>query len=234
MKFSLLFQHHFDSATNHLCYAFPNIFKFTLFILAVIKMQQSYKYFFHTKLIEKGHMNIQKKESITPEKLAQDLATFAIDRTDLKTIMASIPASNDLNLTTIEYELQLLKIISVGWGISFYMAATDKNKRVISELFWDFIREVSVNISTLTQTTTGQEVNYFEIVKERLNTYVTIMQENPDETKNPSDVMGPAFASACNCKNNAIAILTGTKMFTLTLGSVKEYLNSVKIEAVSN
>jgi len=177
-------------------------------------------------------MNTIKKESILPEKLAQDLATFAIDRTDLKTILASLPASDELNLTTIEYELQLLKILSVGWGISFYMNAADKNKGVVSELFWDFIREISLNISTLTQTTTGTDVNYFEIVKERLNTYLAVMQENPDESQNPADVMGPAFASVCNCKDNAIAILTGTKMFTLTLGSVKEYLNSVTIDDV--
>ncbi len=177
-------------------------------------------------------MNSNKKESLSPEKLAQDLATFAIDRTDLKTLLASLPASDDLNLTTIEYELQLLKILSVGWGISFFMDATDKNKAVVSEMFWDFIREISVNISTLTQTTTGTDVNYFEIVKERLNTYLAVMQENPDEAQNPANIMGPAFASVCNCKDNAIAILTGTKMFTLTLGSVKEYLNSVKIKNI--
>ncbi len=177
-------------------------------------------------------MDTQKKESLTSEKLAQDLATFAIDRTDLKALLATLPESEDLNLTTIEYELQLLKILSVGWGISFYMPATDTNKSVVSELFWDFIREISNNISTLTQTTSGTDVNYFEIVKKRLDTYLEVMKNNPEEKKNPANVMGPTFAQMCNCKDNAIAILTGTKMFTLTLGSVKEYLNAVEIVKV--
>jgi hypothetical protein len=42
--------------------------------------------------------------------------------------------------------------------------------------------------------------------------------------------MGPAFAEISNNKDDAIAVLTGTKMFTLTLGAVKEYISSVTID----
>ncbi len=58
------------------------------------------------------------------------------------------------------------------------------------------------------------------------------MQGNPKESQNPANIMGPAFAKACKFENDAIAVLSGTKMFTLTLGAVKEYLNIVKIDDI--
>jgi hypothetical protein len=174
----------------------------------------------------------EKKENISVQQTAQDLATFAIDRTDLKQLLDAIPENNTLNTTIIEYELQILKILSVGWAISFYMAATDKNKAPLTQMFWEFVREISQNISTLTETTTGKNLDYFEILKQRLNTYLEIMKEKPEESQNPANVMGPAFANICNSENDAMAIITGTKMFTLTLGAVKEYLNAVTIEDI--
>ncbi|MCD4718783.1 MAG: hypothetical protein K8S13_02850 [Desulfobacula sp.] len=177
-------------------------------------------------------MEHDKKDPLSVQQLAQDLAAFAIDRTDLKKFLAAIPENSDLNLTIIEYELQILKILSVGWAISFFMPATDKNKGPLTQLFWEVIKELSQNISTLTQTTIGQSIDYFEILKQRLNTYLKVMQNNPDEAQNPANIMGPAFANACKCEDDAIAILTGTKMFTLTLGAVKEYLNTVKIDDI--
>ncbi|MBA3011996.1 MAG: hypothetical protein KKF12_02765 [Proteobacteria bacterium] len=177
-------------------------------------------------------MEAQNKETLTIKKMAQNLARFAIDRTDLKELLLAIPPKNDLNITTIEYELGLLKILSVGWGISFFMAATDKNKGPLTEYFWEMIQEISQNISDMTETATGTRVDYFNILKERLDLYVKQMQENPDQATNPALVMGPAFAAACGTKDNAIAVLIGTKMFTLTLGAVKEYINGVQIDEI--
>ena len=174
----------------------------------------------------------KKQETITVHQLAQNLATFAVDRTDLKELLATLPENNALNLTTIEYELQILKILSVGWAISFFMPATDQNKGSLTQTFWESIRQISQSISTLTQTTTGKNIDYFEIIKERLNTYLKTMQDNPDEVQNPASIMGPAFANICKCDNEPIAVLVGTKMFTLTLGAVKEYLNAVKIDNI--
>lgn len=177
-------------------------------------------------------MGQEKKESMTVEKMARDLSSFAIDRADLKELLSVIPDDARLNITTIEYELQLLKILSVGWALSFFMPVTDKNKGPLTQIFWEYIREISGNISTLTQTTTGKPVDYFEILKERLNLYLEAMQKNPETEQNPAVIIGPAFASACYSENNPAAILTGTKMFTLTLGAVKEYLNAVKIDDI--
>ena len=178
-------------------------------------------------------MTDPKNDALSVEQLARNLASFAIDRTDLKELLAAIPLENDLKLNTVEYELGLLKILSVGWGIAFYMAATDKNKAPLTESFWEMIREISENISTLTETTTGTKIDYFAILKQRLDSYVKEMQENPEQATEPSAVMGPAFARACNSPGDPMAVLTGTKMFTLTLGAVKEYLDAVTIKDIT-
>ncbi len=177
-------------------------------------------------------MGTEKQLTLTVQELAKDLATFAIDRTDLKTLLSVIPENSSVNITTIEYELQILKILSVGWAISFYMPVSDRNKGPLAEYFWTNVKEVSEKISTMTETTSGTKIDYFEIIKERLNTYLKVMENAPESLENPASIMGPAFAVACNAAGEAIAVLTGTKMFTLTLGAVKEYLSRVTIDDI--
>jgi hypothetical protein len=169
---------------------------------------------------------------LTVEETAQNLAAFAVDRTDLKTILQSLPAESGLNRVTLEYELGILKILAVGWGISFFMPVSDKNKPILSDAFWQMIQEFSQNISTLTETTTGQPIDYFKILKERLDTYVEQMKHTAEDTIDPSAVMGPAFARACGDPDNPVAMLTGSRMFSLTLGGVREYLAAVTIKPV--
>ncbi|MCF8093031.1 MAG: hypothetical protein K9K40_11315 [Desulfotignum sp.] len=175
-------------------------------------------------------MTTPEPQHLTVLQTARNLAGFAVDRTDLKQILATLPQDPGLNLTAIEYELGILKILTVGWGIFFFMPVKDKNKHLLSESFWQMIQEFSQNISTLTETATGQQIDYFTILKERLDTYVGHMQGSFDETIDPAAVMGPAFAAACGCPDNAIAILSGSKMFSLTLGAVKEYLAATVIK----
>lgn len=170
------------------------------------------------------------KKQITVEQLTTNLSTYAIDRDDLKSLLQTIPEKNDLNMATVEYELQILRILSVGWAISFYMAQQPVKKRV-SLLFWEEIRQVAAKISTLLETTSGRGIDYFEILKQRLDLYVRAMQTNPDGANEPTAVMGPAFAAACNAPHDPIAILVGTKMFTLCLGGVKSYLDCLEIES---
>ncbi|WP_457552738.1 hypothetical protein [Desulfobacula sp.] len=177
-------------------------------------------------------MGQQKNTPFTLQQLAQNLATFAIDRTDTNELLATIKENTYLNLTTIEYELQILKILSVGWAISFFMPVTDKNKGPLTQLFWGHIREISNNISTLTHTTTGKNINYFDILKQRLDTYLVSLNKNFNQTQNPANIMGPAFARACDIEDDSFTILIGTKMFTLTLGAVKEYLDIVDIDDI--
>ncbi len=171
-----------------------------------------------------------RKQELTVEKFGENLSTFAVNRDDLKELMSLIPQNCNLNLTTIEYELQILKIISIGWAISFYMPHSDNNKKVLAQIFWSHIREISKNISNLTGVTTGKQIDYFEILKTRLDSYVGELQKNPDTNSGTSSIIGSVFAEICESENDAIAILTGTKMFTFTIGAVKEYLEAVEIK----
>ena len=177
-------------------------------------------------------MDTSENQTLTVQQLARNLAGFALDRTDLKNLLNTLPRENDLNLTTIEYELGILKILSVGWGISFFKAASDQNKAPLTTFFWEMVQEISQSISSLMETTTGTRVDYFAILRERLDTYVTEMQKNAHGSIDPASVMGPVFARVCKSPDNAMAILIGTKMFALTLGAVKEYIHSVHIHDI--
>ncbi len=165
---------------------------------------------------------------LSVEQLGENLALFAINRDDLKMLLKTLPDSDKVYTTTVEYELQILKIISVGWAIAFYMAEGEQKQR-LTFIFWKHIQEIAKNISNLTENSIGQPIDYFSILRNRLDDYLKVIQLQTETVKDPSHIMGPAFADMCKCRDNAAVILIGTKMLTLTLGAVKEYLNAVEI-----
>ena len=63
--------------------------------------------------------NQEEKSGI--EKAGNDLFSFASDREDVKTLMALLPEQAEVKRETVEYELQILKIISAGWSITYFM-----------------------------------------------------------------------------------------------------------------
>nr|WP_319394555.1 hypothetical protein [uncultured Desulfobacter sp.] len=171
--------------------------------------------------------------TLSVDQVAENLSAFAIDRADIKSLLGAVPEEHPIDMNRLEYELAILKILSVGWALAFFMPTTDKNKAPLTQSFWEQIREISNNVSTLTETTTGTKVDYFNILKERLDTFVAQMQENQTEDADPTGVMGPVFAEACGAPDDPVVILVGTKMFALTLGAVKEYLAAVKIKDIT-
>lgn len=171
--------------------------------------------------------------SLTVDQVAENLSAFAIDRADIKSLLGTVPEGHSIDMNRLEYELAILKILSVGWGLAFFMPATDINKTPLTQTFWEQIREIANNVSTLTETTTGTRVDYFGILKERLDTFVQQMKEKQTKGADPSGVMGPVFANACGVPDDPMAILAGTKMFALTLAAIKEYLAGVKIEEIT-
>lgn len=170
------------------------------------------------------------KQELHIEKFGENLSTFAVNRDDIKELLAAIPKDSNLNLSIIEYELQILKIISIGWALAFYMPESDKNKKPLCEIYWSYIREISQNISSLAGLTTGKQINYFDILKERLDKYVGTLQTNSDKASDTSSIIGLKFSELCNAEDDALVILTGTKIFTFTIGAVKEYLDAVEIK----
>lgn len=161
------------------------------------------------------------------EQAGEDLFNFAVDREDVKTLLAALPSESDLERGKVEYELGILKIISVGWSISYFLEHSPHKSR-LAELYWNAVQEVSQSISSTAGLMVGKDIDYFQILKDRLDMYVEAMRDRPDAS-GPAGVIGPAFARACGDVNNVYAALTGAKMFIATVGSVKAYLEAMEL-----
>ena len=74
----------------------------------------------------------------------------------------------------------------------------------------------------------GQDIDYFQILKERLDMYVDAMAQKP-EAPEPSTVIGPEFARTCGNEDDISTFMTGSKMFLSTIGQVKEYFETIKL-----
>jgi hypothetical protein len=127
----------------------------------------------------------EKKTGI--EKAGEDLFNFAVDREDVKTLVANLPEEIDVQVVTVEYELQILKIISVGWSIAYYLEKGPQ-KTQLAECYWQEVQQFANNISASTGLVTGHEIDYFQILKDRLDMYLAALNENPQDRSLP----GPA------------------------------------------
>jgi hypothetical protein len=162
------------------------------------------------------------------EQAAEDLFNFAVDREDVKTLLAALPKDSEIEQGKVEYELGILRIISVGWGISYFLERSPHKNRLL-ELYWKAVQEVSQSISSAVGLMAGKDIDYFQILKDRLNFYVEALRQQPGAPK-PAAVIGPEFARACGSVNNVYAVLAGTKMFIATVGAVKGYLETIKLK----
>ncbi len=167
----------------------------------------------------------QEKSGI--EKTAEDLFKFAFDREDVKELMSLLSQEADIKRETVEYELQILKFISVGWSITYYLE-NYPYKEQMAELYWKAVYEYSQSISETTALMIGHEIDYFQIIRERLDTYVDTMQEKHDAPE-PAVVIGPEFARSCGNVDDVFTVMTGARMFVATIGSVKEYFEKTKL-----
>lgn len=162
------------------------------------------------------------------EQAGEDLFNYAIDREEIKWLIAALSKESQAKPSTVEYELQLLKIVSVGWSISYFMGGTPQKKATLSELFWDHIHIFSRGLSETTGLMIGQDIDYFTLLKERLDLYVTAMAGH-EEATDPTTVIGPVFAGRCACEGDIFASMTGAKMFHGAVTRVRQYLEAVKL-----
>ncbi|RJP85082.1 MAG: hypothetical protein C4518_17125 [Desulfobacteraceae bacterium] len=172
-------------------------------------------------------MQTPNTEKSPVELAAQDLFDFAVDREDIKAVLAALHPNAQTPRHTLEYELAILKIISVGWSLAYFLEHSP-HKAALAENFWDGVREFSQTVSTTSGLMTGQNIDYFQILKDRLNTYVGAMNEKTDATE-PAAVIGPEFARTCGNADDVFTVMTGARLFIATIGSVKSYLEEVKL-----
>ncbi len=159
------------------------------------------------------------------EKVGEDLFNFVVVREDIKDLMSRLPLEADIKRETVEYELQILKIISAGWSISYFLEK-DPRKDPLAQVYWKAVYQYSVTVSETTSLMTGQEIDYFKILQERLEAYIAAMKKIP-EAREPAAVIGPEFARTCGNVDDIFSIMTGSRMFKETIGSVKAYFESL-------
>ena len=135
------------------------------------------------------------------EKAGEDLFEYAVDREDVKWLMAQLSEQADIKRTTVEYELQILKIVSVGWSTSFYLENMPQKTR-LSEGYWQAICDYSRSLSETTGLMIGQEIDYFRTLRDRLDIYVAAMSRRP-ESQEPAVIIGKEFARICGNADDA-------------------------------
>lgn len=172
-------------------------------------------------------MNQAHHERTGIDQAGERLFYFAIDRDDIKLLVDNLPAESACKPTAVEYELQLLKIISTGWSLSFFLANVSYREQ-LADKFWTLIHEFSGSLSETTGLMTGHEIDYYEIIRSRLDMYVAALGEKPDLTE-PAAVIGPAFARCCGDPDDVFSIMAGSRLFILTVARVKEYLESQEV-----
>ena len=167
------------------------------------------------------------KKSMT-EQAAEDLFNYAFEREDVKLLLGYLSQGAQVSAASLEYELQLLKIISVGWSIAYHLEGTPEHKAAIGEIFWGSVQEFSRQLSTTSGMMTGQAIDYFQVLKERLDHYLTAMQGN-SEGSEPAAVIGAAFAGLCGGRDDIHATMAGTKMFANAVAHARRYFEALEL-----
>jgi len=167
-------------------------------------------------------------EQTEVEQAGENLFNFAVDREDIKALVELLPEETKCKPAAVEYELQLLKIITTGWSISFFLEEYSI-KDQLAETFWELIHEFSESLSDTTGLMTGHDIDYFQILKNRLDMYVAALTEKPDMTE-PAAVIGPEFAKVCGDADDVFTVMTGSRMFIISVARIKEYLESLKLQ----
>ena len=164
---------------------------------------------------------------ISLEQAVKKLAEFAVEREDLKILLQTLPADAGLDKTALEYEFQFLKIVCAGWAISYFMENSEA-RALLAESFWLEIKIFSETISQLTATSSGIEINYFEVLKERADIYIKAINLEASEA-DPALAIGLTLADICGYQEQPLIITSGRRIFNVTLAGVKSYLESIEI-----
>jgi len=169
-------------------------------------------------------VNAKKKKSKI-ELASEDLFNYAIEREDVKYLMTHLPTEADIKRVKVEYELPILKIISVGWAITYHLE-NNPGKEPLSENYWKAIYDFSQSLSETTEMMIGQDIDYFQSLRERLDMYVDALSKK-SECQDPAQIIGPEFAKICGNQEDLFTSMTGSKMFFNNIARVKQYLDTV-------
>lgn len=173
-----------------------------------------------------------KKPHSKIDDIAELLFDYAIDRDDIKWSLGRLPESLSTRLHRIDYEMQLLKIITTGWSISVHLA-DDPQKEPLAQTFWNRILGFSKELSQTTELMTGCDVDYFELIKERLDDYVAVMT-GQEKGAEPAQFIGARFAELCETPDDLSVSLAGSRMFNTIVLRVGKFLESHNNQTTTN
>lgn len=172
------------------------------------------------------------RQEVTLEQATEALAGFAVERDDLKILLATLPDDAGLNKTTLEYEFQILKVVCTGWAISYYMV--DQVARTkLGASFWEAIQSFSETISQMTSLSAGIDISYFDVLRERADIYIKAIAMDATEP-DPAMVIGLVFADICGSRDQSLVVTSGRRVFNVTLAGVKNYLETIHIIDIEN
>lgn len=168
-------------------------------------------------------MGLSEDEKSAIETAAVDLFNYAVDRQDTRILMDRLPTEGEAQRNTVEYELQILKIITVGWSIAYYVEGPSA-RNCLSERYWTAVQGLSGSLSCAAGLMAGRKIDYFQVLKDRLNMYVEAMNRNPHAGE-PAAVIGSEFARVCADTDDVHTIMTGSRMFAAVVAGVRQYLD---------
>ncbi len=175
-------------------------------------------------------MTDKQQQEFVVDRTGDQLFQFTIDRGDMHAILDALPPNTAEKRSQLEYEIQLLRIVAVGWSITYYLA-DHGIKTELGRYYWEAIRSLSATLSTSASTAAGAQVDYFDIIKQRMDRYVSAL-DAAGKITDPTLAIGPAFADMCGDRGDACAMLAGSKMFAHTIRCVREYLDAAVAQQV--
>ncbi|MHC1741833.1 MAG: hypothetical protein AB9873_02235 [Syntrophobacteraceae bacterium] len=161
------------------------------------------------------------------EDAPNDLFKYAVDREDLKALLALFPNESAEVRSKVEYELQILKFIGVGWSISYFLQDSPFKDQIAGE-YWTAVHGLSQSISSSAGLLVGKEIDYFRELRDRLDLYINALAKQP-EAPEPAVIIGPEFAKLCGSADDIHTVMAGSKMFIVLLAAVKEYLEMIEL-----
>ncbi|TWI74333.1 hypothetical protein LZ24_00936 [Desulfobotulus alkaliphilus] len=153
--------------------------------------------------------------------IAESLVAYATQSNDILPLVEALPEESSIAGPTMEYEIRMLKILSVGWGLAFLLAEHPA-KTTLSELFWQRISLLSKEIDEICKSS-GTEIDYFSALRKRLDMYVGALSRasNPED---PGREVGACYAGLCGDPEDSYALVAGRRVFTGVLSSLQNYL----------
>jgi hypothetical protein len=156
------------------------------------------------------------------KQLSHRLLNIAVNQRETKADLEGIETEVPVNWVAVEYEVQLMRIVTVGWAISYFSDETSVPDR-LAETFWEGVQVYCSAVSAMTEPVLGSGADYFATVRQRLDHYVRVMTHFADAA-DPVRIVGPTFAKLCGCEGSREVIDLGRRVFSRCLARVQKQL----------